>query len=152
MVGAGGTGFPSGFWIDRSETRVSRGSAGGPGRDARAGLATTPRKEILVKPSALVLALLLAPVLGLGAAGPASAERLANYFVCTLKEGKSPQDLLAFKASYEEAVAAAGLEGYELRVHFPIYWVTTWFRQSEWPGKFRTLMTCADSSLWRVMD
>ena len=63
-------------------------------------------------------------VLALGASqeAVANSERLANYFVCSLNEGKTRSDLMAFKTSYEAAVAEAGLDGYELRVQFPIYW------------------------------
>jgi hypothetical protein len=116
----------------------------------------------------------MALVLGLCLAQTSHAERLANHFVCTLHEGKTPQDLVAFKASYEAAVAEAGLDGYELQVLFPLYvgeygpgrfvWVgswadftemqriSDWFRQSEWPAKFQALMSCENSSLWRVVD
>lgn len=116
----------------------------------------------------------LALVLGLCLAEASHAERLTNLFECTLHEGRTPQDLVAFKASYEEAVAEAGLDGYELRVHFPVYgsgygpgkfvwegsWadyaemqrIVDWFRQSEWPAKFQALMSCENSSLWRVVD
>lgn len=107
-------------------------------------------------------------------AGPARADGLANYFFCTLKEGKTTSDLIVFKAEYEAAVAGAGLEGYELRLQFPIYgseigpdkfvwdgsWsdfeqmhrISEWFRASEWPARFDALMTCDRSSLWRVVD
>lgn len=114
--------------------------------------------------------------LGLLVASPALAQeqRLANYFHCTLAEGKTPPDLIAFKAEYEKAVAEAGLDGYELRVQFPLYaedirdgkfvwegsWadfeamarISTWFRASEWPPRFQQLMSCERSSLWRVID
>lgn len=104
----------------------------------------------------------------------AQDQRLANYFVCTLDEGKTRADLMAFKASYEKAVAEAGLEGYELRVQFPLYWgerkdgvfvwdgswqdfaamdrISKWFRASEWPAKFDALMSCDESSLWQIVD
>lgn len=122
--------------------------------------------------AALALALLLA--LGLAQAAAADGERLANYFVCRLNEGKTRGDLIAFKKNYEKAVADAGLDGYELRLQFPIYWgqfdgetfvwegswkdfaamskISAWFRGSEWPAKFDALMTCKDSSLWNVID
>jgi len=107
---------------------------------------------------------------------PAQAQdqRLANYFFCTLAEGKTPPDLIAFKAEYEKAVEQAGLDGYELRVQFPLYsddigngkfvwdgsWadfeamgrITAWFEASEWPARFQKLMSCESSSLWRVVD
>jgi hypothetical protein len=107
---------------------------------------------------------------------PAQAQdqRLANYFFCTLAEGKTPADLLAFKAEYEKAVEKADLEGYELRVQFPLYsddisngrfvwdgsWpdfeamarISAWFQGSEWPARFQELMSCESSSLWRVVD
>ncbi len=115
-------------------------------------------------------------VLALGASqvAMASSERLANYFTCSLNEGKTRADLMAFKASYEAAVAEAGLDGYELRVQFPIYWgkreegtfvwegswkdyaamdrISKWFRGSEWPAKFQQTMSCGESSLWQVVD
>jgi hypothetical protein len=128
----------------------------------------TPMKRVPILP---VLAFL---VLGAGQAAADDSQRLANYFVCTLKEGKTPADLIAFKASYEKAVEKAGLKGYELRVQFPMYWsgrsdgvfvwdgswqdfeamqkIDDWFRSSEWPAKFQALMTCSESSLWRVVD
>jgi hypothetical protein len=116
--------------------------------------------------------------LGLLLAAPASAQaqeqRLANYFFCTLAEGRTPADLIAFKGEYEKAVAEAGLDGYELRVQFPLYaddigegkfvwdgsWadfeqmarISAWFEASEWPARFRELMSCERSSLWRVVD
>ena len=105
-------------------------------------------------------------------AASANTERLANYFICTLNEGKTRADLLSFKASYEAAVEQAGLAGYELRVQFPLYssdldvfvwegsWkdyaamdrISKWFRGSEWPAKFQQTMTCEESSLWQVVD
>jgi hypothetical protein len=113
-------------------------------------------------------------VLGALPATAADTERLANYFVCHLAEGKTPADLIAFKASYEKAVADAGLDGYELRIQFPIYWgendegvfvwdgswkdfaamdrISKWFRASPWPAKFGEIMTCGESSLWRVIE
>ena len=118
--------------------------------------------------AAIALALLLT--------SPAQAQeqRLANYFFCTLAEGKTPEDLIAFKAEYEKAVDEAGLDGYELRVQFPVYsddigegkfvwdgsWadfeqmgrISAWFRASDWPARFRKLMSCESSSLWRVVD
>ncbi len=113
-------------------------------------------------------------VLGAAAAQADDSVRLANYFVCTLEEGKTRADLMKFKVGYEEAVAAAGLDGYELRLQFPMYWggadgdnfvwegswkdlqemdrISKWFRQSEWPARFDELMACKNSSLWRVVD
>ena len=44
-----------------------------------------------------------------------------NSLFCTLVEGKTPADLIAFKAEYEKAVDEAGLAGYELRVPLPAY-------------------------------
>lgn len=107
-------------------------------------------------------------------AAPVQAERLANYFFCTLEEGKAMADLVAFKAEYEKAVQVAGLDGYELRLQVPMYnaeigrdkfvwdgsWadfeqmaaISAWFRASEWPARFDALMTCDRSSLWRVID
>jgi hypothetical protein len=38
----------------------------------------------------------------------AQDRRLANYFFCTLAEGGTPADLIAFKAEYEKAVDMAG--------------------------------------------
>lgn len=124
--------------------------------------------------SALALLPMLGLVLGLAPEAAADGERLANYFVCRLNDGKTRGDLMAFKSSYEKAVADARLDGYELRLQFPIYWgqfdgetfvwegswkdfaamsrISTWFRGSEWPAKFDELMTCKDSSLWNVID
>jgi hypothetical protein len=113
-------------------------------------------------------------IVAIAPAASADGERLANYFTCTLKAGKTPADLLAFKASYEKAVAEAGLDGYELRIQFPLYWgersdgafvwdgswkdfeamhrISEWSRASEWPAKFQALMSCGESSLWRIVD
>lgn len=101
------------------------------------------------------------------------AQAMENLFDCTLNEGKTPADLLRFRSEYDAAAKADGVEGYELRVMFPIYaatigsgtfvWVgrfanvdvfaatSKWFRASEWPAKFDELMTCQTSSLWRVL-
>jgi hypothetical protein len=114
------------------------------------------------------LALLLA------SGAQAQETRLANYFLCTLAEGKTTADLVAFKGEYEKAVAAAGLKGYELRVQIPMYsdrigtgkfvwdgsWadfeamadIDAWFTASEWPARFAELMSCESSSLWRVIE
>ena len=47
---------------------------------------------------------------------------MANYFFCSLVEGKTPADLLAFKAEYEKSVPPRpGSTGYELRVQFPLF-------------------------------
>ncbi|MGH0030461.1 MAG: hypothetical protein ACQGVC_11770 [Myxococcota bacterium] len=124
----------------------------------------------LVATAAALFALFLVP----GQVASASSERLANYFTCSLKDGKTRADLMAFKASYEEAVAEAGLEGYELRLQFPLYWgerkdgvfvwegswkdyaamdrISKWFRASEWPARFQQTMTCGESSLWQIVD
>ena len=105
---------------------------------------------------------------------PVHAERLGNYFICKLADGKTPADLVAFKDEYEKAVAEAGLTGYELRVQLPIYWdkreqgsfvwdgswdgyeqmakISAWFLASEWPTRFQEMMDCAGSSLWRIVD
>jgi hypothetical protein len=126
----------------------------------------TMRIQILL-PS-IALALLLTSPAG------AQESRLANYFSCTLTEGKTRADLMAFKVEYEKAVDEAGLEGYELRVQFPLYaddigdgrfiwdgsWgdfedmaeISAWFQASEWPARFQKLMSCESSSLWRVVD
>lgn len=118
-----------------------------------------------------------AAVVGLSlslATTPVQAERLSNYFICKLADGKTPADLVAFKDEYEKAVAEAGLTGYELRVQFPIYWdereqgsfvwdgswdgyeqmekISAWFQASEWPARFQAMMNCSGSSLWRVVD
>jgi hypothetical protein len=122
----------------------------------------------------LVATALIVAALVASQAALANSERLANYFTCSLNEGKSRADLMAFKASYEAAVAEAGLDGYELRVQFPLYWgerkagvfvwegswndyaamdrIAKWFRGSDWPAKFRQTMTCGESSLWQVVD
>lgn len=118
--------------------------------------------------------LLFGIALALCLAAPAQAERLANYFFCQLNEGRTVEELVAFKAEYEKAVAEAGLDGYELRLQFPMYnaeigrskfvwdgsWadfaqmarIDDWFRASEWPARFDQLMECERSSLWRVVD
>lgn len=105
---------------------------------------------------------------------PAShAQAMENLFDCTLKEGKTRSDLLKFRSEYEAAAKADGIEGYTLRVMFPIYaeaigpgafvWVgyfanvdvfaatSKWFQASDWPAAFDRLMTCEASSLWRVV-
>jgi hypothetical protein len=131
----------------------------------------THHQELSMK---CVPALVLLLALGTAHAAAADDGRIANYFVCTLKDGKTTADLVAFKASYERAVEDAGLDGYELRLQFPMYWgeyadgkfvwdgswkdfaamqrISTWFRASEWPAKFDALMSCEDSSLWRIVD
>ncbi len=99
---------------------------------------------------------------------------LENYFDCTMNEGKTRADIVAFKTEYEAAAKAADLETYNLKVLFPIYadtgrpnsffWygsfkdfadmqrVSTWFQASEWPAKFQENMSCNSGSLWRAMD
>jgi hypothetical protein len=91
-----------------------------------------------------------------------------------LVEGKTSADLLAFKAEYEKAVEEAGLDGYELRVQFPLFFndirdgrfvwdgswtdieemgrITAWFEASEWPARFPKMMKCDSNSLWQVVD
>lgn len=123
---------------------------------------------------ATLAALALFLLLGVPLQAQSQEQRLANYFFCTLKEGKTQPDLIAFLGEYEKAVAEAGLDGYELRVQFPMYsddigngrfvwdgsWadfeamakISKWFRGSDWPARFDALMTCERSSLWRVVD
>ncbi|MCA1749434.1 MAG: hypothetical protein ABR601_07420 [Parasphingopyxis sp.] len=109
------------------------------------------------------------------AAPPAGATAmLENYFECTTNEGVTFNDVVAFKNEYEAAVQAAGIEGYNLKVMFPVYdsqigeghftwygsfatntvWAQAgdWFHSSEWPARFNAMMNCQSSSLWRADD
>ena len=105
----------------------------------------------------------------------ASAQPIVeNYFECKTNKGVTFADVVAFKNEYEAAVQDAGIEGYNLKVMFPVYhskigsgqftwygsfannqvWaeVTDWFNGSDWPPRFFALMTCESSSLWRAHD
>lgn len=117
------------------------------------------------------LAIAVAGFLMSGASAQANME---NYFDCTINEGKTRADIVAFKVEYEAAVKAAGLETYNLKVLFPVYantessrsffWygsfkdfndlakVSDWFQSSDWPAKFQENMTCNSGSLWRAVD
>lgn len=99
---------------------------------------------------------------------------LENYFECKTNEGVTFANIVAFKNEYEASVQAAGFDGYNLKVMFPVYhssigsgqftwygsfadnkvWaeVGDWFNASEWPVRFNALMTCKSSSLWRAHD
>ena len=99
---------------------------------------------------------------------------LENHFQCKTIEGVTFADVVAFKNEYEAAVQAAGFDGYNLKVMFPVYhsqigggqftwygsftsnkvWadVSDWFNSSEWPARFNAIVSCESSSLWRVDD
>ncbi len=118
--------------------------------------------------------LLIIAFAGLLLATASAHANLENYFDCTMNDGKTRADIVAFKTEYEAAAQAAGLETYNLKVLFPIYadtgrpnsffWygsfkdfadmqrVSAWFEPSEWPAKFQEVMSCNSGSLWRVMD
>ena len=104
----------------------------------------------------------------------AAKPMLENYFQCRTNDGVTFADIVAFKNEYEAAVHEAGIEGYNLKVMFPVYngkigggqftwygsfashenWVEViyWFRASEWPARFDEKMHCESSSLWQVDD
>lgn len=50
----------------------------------------------------LIASVLFVLTLATGQVALAESERLANYFTCSLEEGKSLADLVAFKASASE--------------------------------------------------
>ena len=104
----------------------------------------------------------------------AQDQRMANYFFCSLVEGTTPAALRAFTAEYEKAAEEAGLDGYEIRLQFPLFFsdirngrfvwdgswtdieemgrISAWFEASEWPARFPKMMTCESNSLWQVVD
>ena len=117
--------------------------------------------------------LLAASVIGLLLVSAGANADMENYFECTINDGKTRADIVAFKTEYEAAAKAAGLETYNLKVLFPIYadtgnrsffWygsfkdfedlarVSKWFRASDWPAKFQENMTCDGGSLWQAID
>lgn len=120
--------------------------------------------------------ILASVAISLMVASPVQAQdrRMANYFFCSLVEGQTPADLMAFKAEYEKSVEKAGLDGYQLRVQFPLFFedvrpgrfiwdgswtdltemarITAWFEASEWPARFPKMMSCDSNSLWQVVD
>lgn len=122
----------------------------------------------MLKPVAAALA-----ATAIASMAPAAAD-LENYFFCKANDGVSQADIVAFKTEYENAVIAAGFEGYNLKVIFPIYsekrgdgafyWygsfkdfnqlqsVSEWFYASEWTARWPEVMTCGESSLWNAFD
>jgi len=121
-----------------------------------------------------ILAAMALAVMLIGLAPAQANTYLENHFKCTLNEGKTRADLIAFRAEYAAAVEASGLADYSLAVMFPIYagdihpggftWIgrlgdfenlqkiSTWFRATEWPAKFQHLMSCEESALLQVVD
>lgn len=103
------------------------------------------------------------------------AAQYVNDFNCTVNEGYSVPQLVAFKQEYVAAAREIGGfdENYQVKLMIPIYnkkvavppkhftWrgyfkdgaqmgqVNDWFlTQPEWGRKFGEVMTCEDASLW----
>jgi hypothetical protein len=105
-------------------------------------------------------------------AGAAHGDMMENYFACSLVEGKTVADVIAYKEAYQKDVAKR-FKGYTVKVLVPLYvgddmdgadlvWfgtfqsadldaILTWYNASEWRNKFPTLLKCRSRSLWKPM-
>lgn len=107
------------------------------------------------------------------AISPANADSgLENYFACTLKKGKSVEDLTNLVADYEADFAADGITNYNIKILAPVYasdlstifwygylgdWenlgkITAWYDASGWAPKIDKIATCSEGSLWVATD
>lgn len=101
-----------------------------------------------------------------------AASGLENYYACTLKRGKSIDDLTKLAADYEVDFAEAGITNYNIKILAPVYasdlntvfwygylgdWenvgkVTAWYNSTDWQERFNKIAECSKGSMWYATD